>query len=134
MRVRLFDPWSNPLPNAPYQVISGQEPARGFADGQGYVMLRRVSAPTTITIRWSVPDDLKIKRGGRAASNPDKLDMQKEVFVEIDSRPAGERVRMQLDNLGYVLGPTLNDDVRAFQRDYDLPVTAIPTIQRCRRR
>ena len=55
-RIRLFDRFGRPVPNAPYSVtLEGQQPVTGKADASGDIMIRNVKRPTSCLLRWSVP-------------------------------------------------------------------------------
>lgn len=55
-RVRLFDRFGRPVPNAPYSVtLEGQEPVTGTANASGDIVIRNVKRPTSCVIKWSVP-------------------------------------------------------------------------------
>jgi len=55
-RVRLFDRFGRPVPNAPYSVSGEDLPeVTGTADASGDIIIRNVKRPTSCLIKWSVP-------------------------------------------------------------------------------
>lgn len=126
VRIRLFDRDARALAGAPYRVMSGQTPERGVSDAHGFITLRDVSAPATVTVRWSVPDDEKRKRGSEPATDPDRFDFEKLVFVDAERRATRDQVRTRLANLGFDRKPTLKDNVLAFQHEYGLAESGDP--------
>jgi hypothetical protein len=55
-RVRLFDRFGRPIPNAPYSVtLEGQQAVTGTADARGDIVIRNVKRPTSCLLRWRVP-------------------------------------------------------------------------------
>lgn len=126
VRIRLFDREARPLAKAPFHVTSGQSPERGFSDVHGFVVVRDVTAQTIVSIEWRVSDEDRAKRGWPPVTDPDRFDFAMDVFAAVEQKLDDEQVRRRLSNLGYASAGTLSDNVRQFQRDYDLTVNGNP--------
>ena len=137
--IRLFDWKGKAMPGAPYAVCLGQsEITRGKADGDGDITLPDVLADRCI-VKWATPgpdptappsdehDPVQPYDSGADA----EFQYANEIFLDADaggaSKESGgdEALRRRLHNLGYSLGETLAEKVRAFQRDLGAAMTGI---------
>ncbi|MFQ5568049.1 MAG: peptidoglycan-binding protein [Rhodothermales bacterium] len=121
-RIRLFDRLGYPLPEAPFVATIEQAEQQGTANEQGFAVLRDVKVPGTCIIRWNRPETDEEATEESVEVSP-AFEFELEVFIEIEESASEEVVRQRLHNLGYSFGDTLDENIRAFQRDYDLPET-----------
>jgi hypothetical protein len=113
VEVRLCDGAKAPIPGAPCRILHGETLHHGQADADGWLTVKTTSAPPICRIEWTLPGD----------ELEGKYPFTREVYVEIgDGDEAGRR---RLHNLGYADGASLEDKVRAYQRDRGLPETGV---------
>ena len=125
-RIRLLDPFSQPMPFAPYRVSTlqaegGQEAQNGIvstnskADSQGWAVIRDVSQPVRARVEWRYPVE-----GEGQGTHSLPFCYSREIFLCIPDDPQQEMeaARQRLHNLGYAAGKTLGDNIRKFQRAY----------------
>lgn len=113
LRLRLYDAAGKAVPRAPYRVIVAGEERRGIADDRGVLRERFSRLPELCTVQW----------GAAPAAAPPApgvpLDFSSEVHPRVDPLDDGvERAIERLRNLGYKLNGALEDDVLAFQVDF----------------
>ncbi|HEY0993350.1 MAG TPA: OmpA family protein [Kofleriaceae bacterium] len=119
LRIRLFDPLGKEaIPGAPYRmtvIATGDVRDNRAADAAGVLTETDVLAPSRILIEYGDP---------RLGQDPVPLGYQVMVFLDIDAADLDEpALRRRLHNLGYAPTEFFSDSLRAFQRDYGLPVT-----------
>jgi hypothetical protein len=119
LQIRLFDPiHKEPVPGAPYRltvIATGDVRSDRTADGDGVLTETDLLAPSRILIEYGDP---------RLGQIPTRLSYQVRVFLDIDAADLDEpALRRRLSNLGYAATEFFSDSLRAFQRDYGLPVT-----------
>ena len=116
-RIRLFDRLAQPLPNAPFIHNAGGKPQAGRVGADAFITMRHIVVPTTVNVKWSRP-----KKGDEPGSPPPKLidtmEFELDVFVDMPAGDAKKAALNRLGNMGYTLGPQDEDDIRAFQKDY----------------
>lgn len=124
VKLRLFDNLSSPLPDAPFQARFNGKKVLGVADASGFILLEKVVLPDSIELKWrpKPADDDPTKDDTDEAL----LNFSLNVFVSVADHGGDEAVRGRLHNLGFDEGLELTENVRAFQEQYDLPVTGIP--------
>lgn len=102
--VRLTDEHGQPASKAKFHIVSGGEleygGQQGTADDHGQIVIKPQVGVDHGEIRWSTS-------AGECA---------RRLFFVLGSGIQGLERRLQ--NLGYVAGPTVEDDVRAFQREF----------------
>ena len=145
-RVRLFDRFGRPVPNAAYSVtIEDQAPVTGTANASGDIIIRNVKRPTSCRLQWSVPrpkdeepvysdlqdsdieepdySDVEDSDFSEAITSED-YDYEMEIFLDpAAAENSDDTVKRMLQNLGYGTGEPLEHQVEAFQREHGLAVT-----------
>lgn len=113
-RIRLFDPFARPIPNAPYRLIFGKQTRKGKADTHGWILVSDAVSPDTAVVRWGYPSEEE-SQTEETPQLPYELEIR--LKDEEDEEMAASR---RLHNLGYYnyKGRTLEDNIRAFQRAY----------------
>jgi hypothetical protein len=116
-RIRLFDKAANPLPAAPYFITDGKTKFLSRARADAFADLRDIKVPATVQVKWSrpQPDDTPLSP---APKETDSFEFQTKVFVDLDDTERQQASVARLHNLAYDNGPTQEDDVKAFQKDY----------------
>ena len=115
-RIRLFDSLANPLPAAPFFLISGNMKLLGRTKSDAFVTIRDLKVPTSVTVFWSKPkpDDTPLSPPPKET---DKFEFVLEIFVDFDDESETKAAEQRLHNIGFV-GAVLADRVRAFQTEY----------------
>jgi hypothetical protein len=103
-KIRLFDPYATPLPNAAYTVFDGQRTVTGSTDEDAYATIRDLKVPAEVTVTWDDP---------RAEGTHYTLN----IHVAIDGDD-DDAARLRLHNLGYERWEDLADNVRDFQLNH----------------
>lgn len=132
-RIRLFDTLGFPVKNAPYLASEGT-PAQGIAGPGGDLALADVEVPSTCTVRWSRPEKFKGSVAPGANPKPEDFEFSLDVFIDIDAGDETQDVspeseddpstaravaaQRRLSNLGFVMGDSLEDNIRFFQREF----------------
>jgi hypothetical protein len=124
LRVRLFDTLINPVPGAAYRAIVQGNEQWGTADADAIAVLTGISAPARVTLAWGpLPDDAQASSAHDERYLVYALDL-----VVLAPGPAGDdRLREQLNALGYPREAPLDECVRHFQHDYGLQENGDPT-------
>jgi hypothetical protein len=145
VRLRLFDPFTGPMPRARYRVTLADRTIEGHADAAAWVEFRVLEIPETCVVEWDddeaplvVVDDPDPPAGSRPESPAEKyIDpawvgpvaepptaatdayrYKQEVYLEleVDDEEAAFR---RLHNLGFTLGERLREHIREFEKAYD---------------
>jgi peptidoglycan hydrolase-like protein with peptidoglycan-binding domain len=116
VRIRLFDKFGKPMPDVAYEAEFGELSQEGTAVNS-FAVIHNVAVPTSIRIRWSKLD------ADSVSTRPRGFEYEMDVFVDFRDGAREERARRKLNNLGYSLAPTLEENVSAFQKDFGLPTT-----------
>jgi hypothetical protein len=117
-RIRLFDPFANPIAYAPYRISVGQTENMGKADSNGWAFAKDVVLPNKAVVEWGYPP-----MEDEESKEPPKLVYKNELSLDIGDEDEMEGARQRLYNLGYRLGKTLEDHIKDFQRAYKRPQT-----------
>lgn len=117
LRLRLHGSDRVPLANVRYQLEAGAHDIReGDTDADGRLVELDVLAPSRVTLRWGLPDDVAWL--GR-------FPYTRRIYLDYDVGDDDARTRKRLHNLGYDLAEELAPTIAAFQRDHGLPVTGV---------
>lgn len=111
--LRLFDPFTVRISDAPYRITVGGEIFDKQANPDGFVNLQVAAIPEDCLVEWGHnDDDTQIFLFSR------KIYLQLEGLEEED-----EEVKRRLHNLGYSYENALKENIKAFQLDYGLSQT-----------
>jgi hypothetical protein len=119
--IKLLDPLNEPLRDAPYELVVGQETRTGKTDQNGILHERDLPVPNRCTLRWAYPN-----APDEPEDDPVEFQFEREMFLDYaqpDDQDVDEAARRRLSNLGYQ-EPALTANVRQFQRDFGLPEQA----------
>ena len=130
-QLKLFDIEAVALPFAPFVVLDGDNVTAGRADANAILTVPALLVPSQVIVRWSKP-----KPGDNQGSpDPDPNgEFEFELLganVDLARDPVDDPIVAQrLHNLSYTAGPTLNDDIAEFQKDYKdrLPANTKPGV------
>jgi hypothetical protein len=106
-RLRLCDPLKDPIGKAPCRIIQGASHIPGQADDKGFITVIAKHTPSKVRIEWTTPD--------RAAEEVFPFSLEVFVAPPIEGE---EGAFQRLHNVGYSQQATLEEKVRAFQRDF----------------
>src|SRR5579884_217811 len=126
-QLKLFDEEARVIPFAPFVVIHGGAVTRGRADGEALLTVHDIKVPATCKVKWRRPQ-VGEGTGTPAPKVSDPFEFELDVFVDIPADDDSDEVALQrLNNLGYTAGPTQQDNITDFQRDYKskLPDTTL---------
>jgi peptidoglycan hydrolase-like protein with peptidoglycan-binding domain len=115
-RIRLLDPFARPIADAPYRLTSDVGQREGIADGDGWLVARDVPADETVTVEWAYKP---------AEGESPHYFFKLEIFVDLHEANEEDAGQRRLSNLGYNLGPQPSDNIKAFQRAYNLKDTGL---------
>jgi hypothetical protein len=145
VRLRLFDPFTEPMPRARYRVTLPDRNIEGHADADAWVEFRVLEIPETCVVEWDddqapavVVDDPDPPAGSFPESPPEKyIDpawvgpvgeppaaaadtyrYKQEVYLELEVEDEEAAFR-RLHNLGFTLGESLKEHIREFEKAYD---------------
>jgi hypothetical protein len=124
LRIHLFDPHAKPIPHAPYRLTVGQQTRRGKANENGWLIAREVGVCSTCLVQWSHPGTGEDATASDVGHEADDFEYELDVYIDLAESDQEEAMKRRLHNLGYSLGETLADNVKAFQRDYGFRQTA----------
>ena len=115
--IRLFDPVGEPLPGAPFLIITDNQRVSAFADANADAVVHDLRVPATCKVFWSRPS-----QGRPPAEKPEEFDFRLDVHVDIeDDKDSGdlsdEASLKRLNNLGYSRNALLEENVKDFQID-----------------
>ncbi|MGE0555051.1 MAG: peptidoglycan-binding protein [Gemmatimonadales bacterium] len=118
--VRLYDPNGKPIPRAPFRLSSdGQTLMDAVADSGGFFRVRNFPSADGFLIEWGPT----VPAGGKPT-----FPFADVIHLNLSTSPS-TRVAQQLVNLGYSGEASIENKVKAFQRDFQdrfrLPVTGI---------
>ena len=115
--VRLFDHDDRPMPGALFLARFLGREQRGAANGSGFILLKGVLPPVNVHLQWREQTDFDDE-------DPDErlFLYRRDLFVPLDNFN-DKNVEQRLHNLGFTSAATLEDNIKAFQRYYDLPET-----------
>ena len=94
----------------------------GRADSGGFLSFLAAQPPGTCVLKWSRPP--KGAGAGLPDPNPDDA-FEFSIDIHLGLADGVEDAKKRLQNLAYVNGPALEDDVRRFQGDYQKRFPAI---------
>jgi hypothetical protein len=133
IRIRLFDPFNEPMPGAPYRITLGDRAIRGLANDDAWLEVRAMSIPDQGTIEWgsigpsaAVParppsSDDEVDPGwpkdgnGKPGSTNGYLYVQ-HIFLRVHPADESEAAAQRLHNLGFDRRDPLQENVRSFQQ------------------
>ena len=118
VRIRLFDKFAKPMQSVAFEADFAGVTEKGNAVGS-FAVLHNVAVPGTVRIRWN---KLPARKGAPATARP-VFEYEMDVFVDVRQGEREEVARRKLSNLGYSLGTTLADNIKAFQVDASLDPT-----------
>jgi hypothetical protein len=116
-RIRLFDKQANPLPAAPYFITDGNSKFLNRARNDAFAYIRDIKVPATVQVKWSRPQPNDTPLSPAPQEN-DKFEFETKAFVDLDETNDTDAALARLHNLAYDNGPKQEDDIRAFQSDY----------------
>ena len=114
IRIRLFDPFTVKVSEAPYQVTADGKVFKTKADPEGFLTFSLASIPKECLVEWGATED----ESGFLYSM--------KIYLNLDGLSEEDEVERRLHNLGYFYGETLADNVRAFQTDFGLAPSGNP--------
>ena len=116
LRVRLFDPFGQPLAGVACKIfVGGKELFAGNSGADGFVQTGDLDLPDTCQVKWTTDTSMP--------ASDDLFIYSLDAFVNLAGKSDEDAARMRLSNLGYRFGDTLSDDIKAFQRDRGLAET-----------
>ena len=151
LRIRLFDPFEQPMPRSPFRLTLGERIVEGKADDNAWLEVRTVDVPEQATIEWGKVDEEEeeIPQGPGYPVTVDESDentvaessdegapeptypeepkpvkyrYEREIHLAFD--PEEEKATLQrLHNLGFTIWETLEENIRAFQLTYKRSLT-----------
>lgn len=113
--IRVFDPFTVHLPDAPCRITLGGKVFKKNADADGFVTQEISGTPEECVVEWGAVEDA-----------PGSYLYSRTIFLHMQGLEGDEEVRRRLHNLGYSYGETLSDNVKAFQADFGFPQTGQP--------
>ena len=126
IRLRLFDRAGQPAAGVAFQVDlgDGSAPTAGTADDGGEALFYASTTPATCTVSWgSIAFAADDGNGGPA---PVHFMFTQQVALVLPDDTTPDAARARLNNLGYSPLASLEDCVRAFQRDHGLEANGDP--------
>ena len=146
VRVRLFDPFLRPMPDVPYRLTLNGRVIEREADGDGWLEVWVTEVPEHALVEWARREDAEDdddeeiahtteerEEGARDASpaeaapakpeeEPFLYEEELHVLLDADEDAAAEQ---RLDNLGFLMGETLSDRIRSYQRAFGKEATGL---------
>jgi hypothetical protein len=117
--IRLYDPLGQFMAGAAFRtILEGRSSRPGFADDRGYIRIRDVEVPARCTVLWG-PRDTE-----NPAVQPSAYLYRLDVILDIDDSAISDRdgreenAMKRLNNLGYPIGRKPDENIRAFQIDF----------------
>lgn len=153
LRIRLFDPFEQPMPRSPFRLSLGERTIQGDSDQNAWIEIRVVEVPEHAKIEWGKVDEEEeeIPQGPgypepsddfseqpseappttmatpTPPAPPEKNDSMNYLYereIHLAFDSNEEEATLQrLHNLGYNVWKTLEENVRAFQLTYKRPLT-----------
>ncbi len=109
LRIRLFDKYCHPMLDVAYEARVGEVVHTDTAVAS-YAVIRGVAPPVTVHVRWD-PDE------SAAQSGSIRYRYAMDIYVDLNADDEREVAARKLHNLGYSADATLEENLRAFQRD-----------------
>ncbi len=110
--LRLFDPFTVRIADAPYRITVGGEVFETHADRGGFVNLQVAAIPEDCLVEW-----------GHAEDDAATFLFSRKIYLQLADLGEDEEVKRRLHNLGYSYENALTDNVKAFRLDYGLDQT-----------
>lgn len=124
LMLRLLNHDGEFIPNAVYNVtLASGEVRRGQTGKDGWLVEQNVETPEKVLVEWGYPSERDLTDEERAVSwqYPGPLGYRLEVTLDAAEAPDDEtQARQRLENLGYNSDRTLQENLIAFQRDYEV--------------
>jgi peptidoglycan hydrolase-like protein with peptidoglycan-binding domain len=124
LMLRLLNEDNDVIPNAVYRVtLASGEVRKGQTGEDGWLIEQNVATPEKVLVEWGYPPELGISDEERAKrwAYPGPFGYQLEVTLDAESLGDDEaQAEARLRNLGYSPERTLQENLTAFQRDYQV--------------
>lgn len=128
VKIRLLDAFSQPIPNAPYQIGLPGGTRKGQADKHGWLQEIVSKVPEQAHLVWGYADNIQPEPKDVGSAPPIALDSMYQMDVRLNVSAGTEGsdgsdpvLTAKLSNLGYSCGKNLTDNVKAFQLDHRRP-------------
>ena len=111
LRIRLFDPMTERIPNVLYRLNLRNRIIEARANEEGYLLVRLGQLPEDCVVEWGEPDE------------SGKYNYSQKIFLKFSEVSDEEAVRRQLHNLGYLESKDFGESIKSFQEDYGFAIT-----------
>lgn len=123
MRIRVFDHFAVPMAGVDYRVEFSDHLREGKTDASGCIVLEgKIPSATTCKVNWN-----RLSVSDHQSDPSSCFEFEKIVHLDADHRVDDDALRTRLTNLGFEPGAELEDCVRHFQFQHDLPVNGDPS-------
>jgi outer membrane protein OmpA-like peptidoglycan-associated protein len=115
LRIRLLDPFGDPMPSAVYELDFGGDRRHGRADPDAWVSEVLASIPTAALLRWG-----EAPMGVESAERGNRYLYELEIYPRAAGTDGDADLEHRLRNLGYFSG-SIEQRIRRLQTDFRRP-------------